>query len=80
MKNMLVTFALVCIASTLAVVWEEDPSFTPEQRQQAKETNKRIRENNEQREIEKNKEIAQATQKFMDDVDAIKKKYPPLVG
>ncbi len=79
MKKILV-IVLICIASTSAVVWEEDPSFTPEQRQQAKETNKRIREKSQQREIEMHKEIAQATQKFMDEVNTIKKKYPPLVG
>jgi hypothetical protein len=66
--------------STVAVVWENDPSMTPEQRAKAKEINANIRKKNEDREALMNKEIAQATEKFMNEIEKIRAKYPPIVG
>lgn len=80
MKKILSIIALTCITSALAVVWENDPSMTPEQRSKAKEINANIRKKNEDRAILMNKEIAAATEKFMNEVEKIKAKYPPIVG
>lgn len=80
MKKILSILALICITSALAVVWENDPKMTPEQRAKAKEINANIRKKNEDRAILMNKEIAAATERFMNEVEKIKAKYPPIVG
>lgn len=80
MKKILSIITLTCIMSSFAVVWENDPSMTPEQRAKAKEINATIRKKNEDREALMNKEIAQATEKFMNEIEKIRAKYPPIVG
>lgn len=80
MKRILSIIALISMTLTLAVVWENDPSMTLEQRAKAKEINTNIRKKNEDREILMNKEIAIATEKFIHEVEKIRAKYPPLVG
>lgn len=80
MKKILLIIALMAPVTAFGVVWENDPSFTPEQREQAKQTNANIREKNAEREALKNKEIAAATDDFMNKIEAIKAKYQPLVG
>jgi hypothetical protein len=79
-KKILHIIALTCITSTFAVVWENDPKMTPEQRAKAKEINASIRKKNEEREILMNREIAAATEKFMNEIEKIRAKYPPIVG
>ncbi len=80
MKRILSIIALISMPLALAVVWENDPSMTLEQRTKAKEINANIRKKNEEREALMNKEIEAATEKFMREIEKIKEKYPPLVG
>lgn len=80
MKKIVSIIALTCISCALAVVWENDPSMTPEQRAKAKEINANIRKKNAEREEIMNKEIAAATEKYMIEIEKIKAKYPPIVG
>ena len=80
MRNMIFSIALVFITAALAVVWENDPSFTPEQREKAKKINEQINNRNLEIETARNKEIAESTEKFINEVEAIKAKHPPIVG
>ena len=82
MKKMIfsIGIAVVFMGVAFGVVWEEDPSFTPEQREIARQTNEQIRNKNRIREVAMNKEIAEATERFIDEIESIKAKYPPIVG
>ena len=80
MKMLILIIALTCINPAFGVVWENDPSFTPEQREQAKQTNERIRQRNSKQEAVMHEEIAKATQRFIDEIESIRAKYPPIVG
>ncbi len=80
MKKMIFSIALLFITSTFGLVWENDPSFTPEQRENARKINEQINNRNREIEATRNKEIEEATERFTREIEAIKAKYPFLVG
>lgn len=66
MKKMLIIISLLSASLAFGVVWEDDPSFTPGERQRAREHNERMRQRNEAREAKKNKLIAELSQKYQE--------------
>jgi hypothetical protein len=74
MKKILLIMTLNMAVSVGAVVWENDPNFTPEQREQARKTNERIRQRNEERETEKGRRIEALSLKYFMVIQKAKKR------
>lgn len=81
MKKVIVSMiALISMAPAFGMINEWDPTFTPEQRKRAHENNQAINRRNEEIQKKRNQEIEQATKKYLDQIEAIKEKYRPVVG
>lgn len=74
MKKMSLIIGLLSVAPALGVVWENNPKYTQEQRQQARETNERIRLRNIEIKTEKEKQLNILAQKYKDTVENVKKR------
>ena len=75
MKKMLSIVIMLFVASVFGVVWEDNPSYTPEQRQQAREHNEYMAQKNREREAEKQKQLDVLSQKYKDVVENVKKRH-----
>lgn len=74
MKKIVMVTMLFSAVSVSGVLWENDPSHTPEERQRAREYNERMRQKNSERKAEGEKQIEALSQKYKDVVENAKKR------
>jgi len=74
MKKVFLIITLLSAAPVFGAVWEDDPSYTPEQRQQAREHNKRMGQRNREIMAEKEKQLEALAQKYKDVMENAEKR------
>ncbi len=74
MKKMLLSIPLLLGASAFGVVWENNPNYTPEEQQRAREHNERMRQKQNIRIVEGEKQIEALSQKYKNVVENAKKR------
>jgi AICAR transformylase/IMP cyclohydrolase PurH len=75
MKKIFLIIAAISAASVFGVVWEYDPSYTPEQREQARKHNERMAQRNRKIRAEKQKQLDALSQKYKEVVENVKKHH-----
>jgi hypothetical protein len=75
MKKILLVSTLLSVVPAFGVVWEDDPSITPEQKQQRREINESIRQRNIEIKTEKERQLNVLSQKYKDVVENVKKHH-----
>jgi len=74
-KKALLIITLLSTATAFGVVREDDPSYTPEQRQQARAHNERMAQRDRERRAEKTRQLEALAQKYKDVVENVKKSH-----